>query len=104
MPALEAMACGIPAIVTDWSGPTAFLTAQNGYPLPITGLEPTGSSNPYYRDAQWAAPDADALVELLRTVHAGRDEARRRGAQAALDARAWNWERAVKQVIERIQA
>jgi glycosyltransferase involved in cell wall biosynthesis len=104
MPALEAMACGIPAIVTNWSGPTAFLTVQNGYPLPIAGLEPTGSSNPYYRDAQWAAPDADALVELLRKVHTGRDEARRRGAQAALDARAWSWERAVKEVIERIRA
>lgn len=104
MPALEAMACGLPAIVTNWSGPTAFLTAQNGYPLPITGLEPTGSNNPYYRDAQWAAPDTDALVELLRTVHAGRDEARRRGVQAATDARAWSWERAVKEVIERIQA
>jgi glycosyltransferase involved in cell wall biosynthesis len=102
MPALEAMACGLPAIVTAWSGPTAFLTTQNGYPLPITGLEPTSSSNPYYRDAQWATPDMDALVELLRTVHARRDDARRCGAQAAIDARAWGWERAVQVVIKRL--
>ncbi|MCG8351764.1 MAG: glycosyltransferase, partial [Chloroflexales bacterium] len=38
MPVLEAMACGVPAIATSWSGLTTFLTARNGYPLPIHGL------------------------------------------------------------------
>jgi glycosyltransferase involved in cell wall biosynthesis len=98
MPALEAMACGIPAIVTDWSGPTAFLTPENGYPLPITGLVPTNSDNPYYRDAQWAAPDMDALVELLRHVHRQRADAQQRGVAAARSAQAWSWHHAVARV------
>ena len=30
---------GLPVIATNWSGPTAFLDASVGYPLPIDGLE-----------------------------------------------------------------
>ena len=33
MPVLEAMACGLPAIATDWSGPADFLHDGVGYPL-----------------------------------------------------------------------
>ena len=30
---------GLPVIATNWSGPTAFLDATVGYPLPFDGLE-----------------------------------------------------------------
>lgn len=30
---MEAMACGLPVIATNWSGPTAYLTDKNGFPL-----------------------------------------------------------------------
>jgi glycosyltransferase involved in cell wall biosynthesis len=102
MPILEAMACGVPAIATDWSGPTAFLTAANGYPLPLRGLEPTGSDEPYYREARWAAPDEAALVELLRQVAAHPEERRRKGQQAAQDAQEWTWAHAVARVRARL--
>ena len=32
-PASEAMAMGLPAIITAWSGPSEFVTKANGYPL-----------------------------------------------------------------------
>jgi glycosyltransferase involved in cell wall biosynthesis len=32
---MEAMACGTPVVATNWSGPAAFVTEQNGYPLRI---------------------------------------------------------------------
>jgi glycosyltransferase involved in cell wall biosynthesis len=102
MPVLEAMACGLPAIVTDWSGPTAFLNTRNGYPLPIRGLIPTGSDVPYYRSAQWADPDEDTLVALLRHVAAHPDERHRKGQQAAADARQWTWAQAVDMVCQRL--
>ena len=39
-PHVEAMSCGIPVIATNWSGVTAYLTADNGYPLAVEGLVP----------------------------------------------------------------
>lgn len=34
-PHMEAMACGTPVVATNWSGPTAFISEQNGFPLSI---------------------------------------------------------------------
>ena len=39
-PALEAMAMGLPSIVTNWSGPTEFINEKVALPLPVTKLEP----------------------------------------------------------------
>ena len=104
MPILEAMACGVPAITTNWSGATAFLSADNGYPLPITCLVPASGDHPYYRNARWAAPDEAALADLLRHVAANPDERRRKGAQAAQDAQAWTWARGVDVIQQRLAA
>ncbi len=103
MPILEAMACGLPAISTDWSAPTEFVSAANGYPLPITGLVPTGSQHPYYQSACWAQPDEDALVELLRYVASHPDERRAKGQQAAQDAQQWTWQRGLDAIMQRLR-
>ncbi len=104
MPALEAMACGVPVIATNWSGPTEFLDATCGYLLPIRGLVPTGAASGPYADAQWAEPDSDALVELLRRVHRQRDEARALGEEAARRARQWSWARSAQAICDRLRA
>ena len=102
MPILEAMACGIPAIATDWSGPTAFLNHENGYPLLIRGLVPADAGGFYGRGARWADPDGDALVELLRHVVQHPEERRAKGQRAAADAARWSWERAIDIVYARL--
>lgn len=104
MPILEAMACGIPAIATEWSGPTAFLNHANGYPLPVRGLVPADGGGAYGVGSQWAEPDADALVDLLRHVMQHPEERRSKGVRAAADACQWTWERAVDAVYCRLQA
>lgn len=38
LPVVEAMAMELPVIVTNWSGPTAYLDDTVGYPLAIEGL------------------------------------------------------------------
>ena len=42
LPAVEAMAMAVPVIATNFSGPTEFMTSQNGYPVPIRGVERDG--------------------------------------------------------------
>lgn len=104
MPALEAMACGAPAIVTAWGGPTAFVDEAVGYPLRVGGLAPADAGEPLYKGARWAEPDGEHLVELLRHVHRNRAEARAKGERAAAAARRWSWDAAAARVIERLGA
>ena len=42
LPICEAMAMGLPAIATNFSGPTAFLTSANSHPLPVASALPGG--------------------------------------------------------------
>ena len=70
-PYMEAMACGLPTIGTNWSGNTAFMKAQNSYlldydlvPVPEAGWREV----PMYRGHRWAEPRLDHLKEMLRRV------------------------------------
>jgi glycosyltransferase involved in cell wall biosynthesis len=103
MPILEAMACGLPAISTDWSAPCSFVTAENGYPLPVRALVAANQHSRYTRGAQWAEPDLDMLVELLRQVAADPAGRRARGARAAADAQQWTWERSLDAILARLR-
>ena len=50
LPIAEAMAMGLPSIATNFSGPSAFLTAENGHPLPVAKHLPDGSAEPSAAD------------------------------------------------------
>jgi len=88
-PYMEAMAMGLPAIGTRFSGNLAFM--HDGNSLLVDGMlvpvaEQAQAHTDYYRGHNWFEPDLDALVEAMRAVAAGGPDvaARAAGARAEL--------------------
>lgn len=75
LPVVEAMASGLPVIVTNFSGPSSYLTELNSYPIPVQMVDEQG----------FAHPSVPGLVEHLRACVGDREAARRRGAQGRVD-------------------
>lgn len=98
LPIVEAMACGLPVIVTDYSAPADFLDESIAYPLRVEKLVDVDEPA-FYPPAcgQWAQPDLAHLRALMRHVFENRDEARAKGLRAA-DAvqRRWTWAHAAE--------
>jgi hypothetical protein len=64
MPSAEAMAMGVPAIVTNWSGAADFVDEEVGYPIRYT-LRDVPDSNPWwFHGARWAYADVTHLREV----------------------------------------
>jgi glycosyltransferase involved in cell wall biosynthesis len=88
-PPLEAMATGCPVILTDWSGPTEYMSSDVCYPLRVremvkiprnTGDYPIGF---FGEDVgSWAEPDYDHLVGLMEHVYTHYNEALEKGHNA----------------------
>jgi len=101
MPLMEAMACGLPAIATDWGAHQEFVHAGNAYPLAVRGTVPAVAKCPYYEGFSWADPDPGHLRRLMRQVYENQEEARRRGLAAACEmAERWTWPNAARRIIE----
>jgi len=105
MPLMEAMACGLPAIATDWGAHTEFVHGGIAYPLRIRGLLAADARAPYYKGFRWADPDPDHLAHLFRHVAENREEAAGKGRLAAAEMAAkWTWGHAARRIAARLDA
>lgn len=103
LPILEAMACGIPSIATDWSGQREFLNSETAYPIQVKRLVPAQHSSPYYEGFNWADPDWEHLAHLMRHVYENREHAKQRAAQVSQRVlEQWSWNEAAKRIKERL--
>lgn len=105
MPLMEAMACGLPSIATDWGAHQEFVHEGVAYPLRTRGTTPAIAKCPYYVGFNWADPDPDHLRHLLREVYENREEAQRRGQAAAAEvADRWSWRATARKIVQRLEA
>lgn len=94
---LEAMATGIPAIVTNWSGPVEYMNEDVGWKLNYSLRPATEFSDPktgVYKEncGDWAEPSLDHLVELMRYAYEHQDAVKKKGKFAAEYVRQkWSW-------------
>ena len=101
MPILEAMACGLPVIATNWSSQVDFMNESNSLPLEVESLIPAVAKCPYYQGFRWAQPSYEHLRYLLRWVFEHQDEAYTIGQRAAHDAVSrWSWGHATQSMIK----
>jgi glycosyltransferase involved in cell wall biosynthesis/tetratricopeptide (TPR) repeat protein len=72
---LEAMACRLPVIATNWGGQLDFLNGEDSY-LIESQLTPVPSNVEieYYRGQRWAEPSIEHLRQLMREVYSHPDE------------------------------
>jgi GT2 family glycosyltransferase len=105
MPILEAMACGLPVIATDWSAQCDFMNHGNAYPVEVERLIPAEAKCPYYKGFSWAQPSYEHLRAMMRHVFEHPDEARARGMQAAAEVHAkWTWDQSAAKIMARLDA
>lgn len=71
---LELMACGVPSIVTNYSGHTEFCDQSNSLLLEPNGMQKAQDGKWFHGEGEWCSYDIDELVELLRAAHKMKQE------------------------------
>jgi glycosyltransferase involved in cell wall biosynthesis len=103
-PIVEAMASGLPVLVTNWSAPATYLTRSNGFPIEYE-LVPVPADYPLeaYHGQQWAVAHVDHLADTLRFVAQHPEAARNIGRRAQRDVQQFSIERATTRLVEAIR-
>jgi len=95
LPGIEAMATGLPLLITDFGGPKDYLKENTGYPIRYKEVD-CG-----YLPGKQAEPDKEHLAYLLKYILEHQDEARKKGQYGAKWASEyWSWNQDARRIIE----
>ena len=98
--AMEAMASGIPCILSANTGHLDLIEDDNCYPLQQQG-EITPKAG-FAGTKDWGESDVAEVVECFERVYTDRAEARRRGDRATNFMQDWSWEKRTGYLMNRI--
>jgi len=99
LPSLEAMACGVPNIATNFGGQTDFINEKNGWLIDYD-LAPACEDSLLYEEAEWAEIDISKLRKAMRYAYEHPEEVKKKGKQALSDAQNWTWQSSAKKLLK----
>jgi glycosyltransferase involved in cell wall biosynthesis len=108
LPALEALACGVPVITTAWSAHLDWLNQENAFLIAVDGLESVPRfdipNDLVYAGHRWARPSLEHLRSLMRWVfeHKYEAQAKARTARAMIESRL-SWDASARLMYQRLQ-
>lgn len=107
LPILEAMASGLPAIVTGYGPSLDYCNHTNSYLVPaqvVTFPERSVGGFPTVDAPFWAEPDGAELARLMRHVFEHREEAREKGRMASSHVLSrYTWENSARVAAVRVR-
>lgn len=102
IPCLEAMACGLPIITTNYGGQIDFVNENNGWII-NEGRMKEISTELFYEGIEWKEPDVNAIRKVMRYVYEHPEEVKKKGQQALLDSKNFTWRNSAKRILEVIK-
>lgn len=103
LPALEAMATGLPTIMTNWSGLKDFGNKNDTMLLDYKLVPATNFTENIYKEdcGDWAEPDFKQLKKYMRWAYENRNKAKAMGLRASQRIhKNWNWDIVTKKFIK----
>ncbi len=98
--AMEAMACGVPCVLSDNTGHRDLIADGNCLPLRRQG--PVPAVAPLRGTEGWGESDPEEIVDALERVHADRQAAAAIGARGAETLARLSWQGQIAALIERL--
>ncbi|MCF7762498.1 MAG: tetratricopeptide repeat protein [Verrucomicrobia bacterium] len=106
LPVLEAMAVGLPVIVTEGGSTDDFAPANVAYRIPSKSVEvPNWAGPELVGSPTWLEPDQGVLEQVMRAVFQDPEAGRRMGRAASAHVhQSWTWDCAATRVLERLKS
>ena len=96
--AMEALACGVPTILSANTGHLDLIDNRHCYPL--TEQRPVERPEFFQGVEGWGESDVDEIVERLEEVYQDRDEASQKAQAAAAFMLDWTWEKLIRRLCD----
>jgi glycosyltransferase involved in cell wall biosynthesis len=97
----EAMLLGRPVVGTDYSGNTAFLSDETGFPVDFALVPVRPGEYPFHEGQYWADPDQVDAIRLMRLVLDNPAERERRAVNASAFMATHHAAKTVRLAVER---
>lgn len=98
IPIMEAFACGLPCITTNFGGQTDYVNNENGW---IIGGEMTEVKwDLMYEGINWLTPNYQELRKMLRWCFEHNEDVNKKGQKALETARQYTWDKSAEKIKE----
>jgi len=108
LPIIQAMSCGIPAIVPNWGGQMDYCNSKNSFLIDTLNFDiiddKVNLTVDFYREQLFCSPDQNHFTSLLRYAYDHPNEVQRKGKRAREEvSKYFTWERAGKRADKRLR-